>query len=314
MAAAMQQQQATHEPRRTPKRSKSTRMKQPNLPTLKRASSLENLCTGTLIKEVPEDFLVHFDPKTVSGQVMDLDGILRKNGANSALVRNLEGKVNPSAHAKRRMSYKMRNAHSVSPERNPGEEVDSGKQKDITPTAVTQTTISINVQVEDSTVGGVTSTHTNTLIDVVKSSTVLRDSAISTDSGIGNDIATTTHGVPTENSPTDSTTCDRLPLPPPQTRASRLLTERVSKDRPDSMLSQLCVMSVALPANIQEGQKGKGAILKFRFSPHTLIETLRVAILKVRSHAAITVWYVGLHVYYNWFFFSFFSNFTSVMI
>lgn len=284
MAAALQQQQTSHEPKRTPKRSKSTRMKPPHLPPMKRASSLENLCTGTLIKELPDDFPVHFDSKTVGAQVMDLDGILRKNGTNAtAIMRNLEGQVTPSANAKRRMSYKMRNAHSVSPERNPTEEIDVGitsKQRVIPTVTPPQSTISISVHMEDSTVSVVPNTA-NALIDAMKGS-VLRDSAISTDSGIGNDIATT-HGVPTENSPTDSATCDRLPLPLNQTRASGLLiAERQYKERPDSMLSQLCVMSVALPANIHEGQKGKGAILKFRFSPHTLIETLRVAILKVR--------------------------------
>ena len=47
------------------------------------------------------------------------------------------------------------------------------------------------------------------------------------------------------------------------------------------MLSEYCVVTVNLPAYIATGQKGKGAVLKFRFSPYTKIEYLRIAILKV---------------------------------
>ena len=57
-----------------------------------------------------------------------------------------------------------------------------------------------------------------------------------------------------------------------------------NKDRDSILLSQLCVVAVTLPADIIQGQqKGKGAMLKFRFSPYTQIEALRVAILKVRE-------------------------------
>jgi hypothetical protein len=47
------------------------------------------------------------------------------------------------------------------------------------------------------------------------------------------------------------------------------------------LLSELCVVTVAAPSEIAQGQKGKGAVLKFRFSPYTQIEFLRIAILKV---------------------------------
>ena len=53
------------------------------------------------------------------------------------------------------------------------------------------------------------------------------------------------------------------------------------------MLSELCVVSVSLPASIAQGQKGIGAMLKFRFSPYKQIEFLRVAILKVCVYVSV---------------------------
>lgn len=54
-----------------------------------------------------------------------------------------------------------------------------------------------------------------------------------------------------------------------------------SNNRNTVMLSEYYVVTVNLPAHIATGQKGKGAVLKFRFSPYTKIEYLRIAILKV---------------------------------
>lgn len=51
--------------------------------------------------------------------------------------------------------------------------------------------------------------------------------------------------------------------------------------RKSMLLSELCVVSVSLQADIRQGQKGRGCILKCRFSPYTQIEYLRIAILKV---------------------------------
>lgn len=51
--------------------------------------------------------------------------------------------------------------------------------------------------------------------------------------------------------------------------------------RKSMLLSELCVVTVASSAEIAQGQKGRGVLLKFRFSPYTQIEYLRVAILKV---------------------------------
>ena len=47
------------------------------------------------------------------------------------------------------------------------------------------------------------------------------------------------------------------------------------------LLSELCVVTVSVPASVTRTQRGKGGLLKFRFSPYTQIEFLRVAILKV---------------------------------
>lgn len=51
--------------------------------------------------------------------------------------------------------------------------------------------------------------------------------------------------------------------------------------RKSMLLSELCVVGVSLPADVAQGQKGRGCMLKCRFSPYTQIEHLRVAILKV---------------------------------
>ncbi|XP_064383914.1 uncharacterized protein LOC135332919 isoform X2 [Halichondria panicea] len=51
-------------------------------------------------------------------------------------------------------------------------------------------------------------------------------------------------------------------------------------NRKSMLLSELCVVTVSIPGDVAQGQKGRGTSLKFRFSPYTLIEFLRVAILK----------------------------------
>ena len=47
------------------------------------------------------------------------------------------------------------------------------------------------------------------------------------------------------------------------------------------LLSELCVVTVSVPAEVTRTHRGRGGLLKFRFSPYTQIEFLRVAILKV---------------------------------
>ena len=55
------------------------------------------------------------------------------------------------------------------------------------------------------------------------------------------------------------------------------------RHRKSMLLSELCVVAVSVPAELTQGQRGRGMVLKFRFSPYTLIELLRVAILKVNN-------------------------------
>ena len=69
--------------------------------------------------------------------------------------------------------------------------------------------------------------------------------------------------------------------------------------RKSMLLSELCVVSVSLPAAMAQGQKGRGCILKFRFSPYTQIEYLRVAILKVSSQSFLTLCFDALLILSN---------------
>ena len=277
-----------------PRRSKSTRLKHPSLPPMKKSGSLEDVYTGTLVKELPADFPVHLDPKAIHNQIMDIDRVLGQNGMSDSLRRSLEGQVTPSRRAIRRMSAKKRNQVTASPD-NEEEGTDLGVKSKGGVAGQQAVDVSITLEGEDGTVTTCKSPtdfpeSINPISGALGTKTsVLRDSSISTDSGIGyelhvtREMVHTTHGVSTENSPTETGTSDRL-LPPLSSMRPSLADKHLS-ERPDSMLSQLCVVTVSLPASIHEGQKGRGAILKFRFSPHTQIETLRVAILKVSGFA-----------------------------
>ena len=54
-----------------------------------------------------------------------------------------------------------------------------------------------------------------------------------------------------------------------------------SQDLRTTNLSDLCIVSVVLPADVCVGAKGRGVALQFRFNPYTVIEYLRISILKV---------------------------------
>ena len=73
-------------------------------------------------------------------------------------------------------------------------------------------------------------------------------------------------------------TLEHYTLCPPLASISGAGTKR---HRKSMLLSELCVVTVTVPAEVAQSQKGRGAVLKFRFSPYTQIEFLRVAILKV---------------------------------
>ena len=55
----------------------------------------------------------------------------------------------------------------------------------------------------------------------------------------------------------------------------------VSQDLRTTNLSDLCIVTVVVPADVCVGPKGRGVALQFRFNPYTVIEYLRISILKV---------------------------------
>ncbi len=144
-----------------------------------------------------------------------------------------------------------------------------------------------------------------------------RISMVSTDSGLGDDPTqsdreTVSLGSVTENAPTtlvgsyphaQSLSTHSSPSSPSSSLSHSLGASNVHLRLPNSrlpvngyssirlgtkhhrksmLLSELCVVTVSVPADTAQAQKGRGAQLKFRFSPYTQIEFLRVAILKVR--------------------------------
>lgn len=154
----------------------------------------------------------------------------------------------------------------------------------------------------------------------------LRISMVSTDSGLGedpsqNDRETATHGTATENIPTSlggpyglsaSISVPSSPSPPTSSSAPAIshslgasnvhlrlpksglpagsyssMRLSTTNHRKSMLLSELCVVTVSVPADTAQAQKGRGAQLKFRFSPYTQIEFLRIAILKVKEGVGV---------------------------
>lgn len=260
-----------------------------------------------LVKEIPESFLVHMEP-CKSEQLMDIDPT-QKDSGNHLLV---EGKVELSDTLKRRISRKGGRSGSKKSPHTAGTEI-GGREEEVSTLRVESNEViagkpqircenengflvQVNKQqqcqesmADDIIVEKVSQTKGEEE-EEAEDGTILRNSTASTDSGIAevNDRDLASHGTFTENSPTEMNTRNHLAPPSLTSFSSKgsLDSLRFHKDRRDSMLlSQLCVVAVSLPADIIQGQKGKGAMLKFRFSPYTQIEALRVAILKVcQSH------------------------------
>ena len=61
----------------------------------------------------------------------------------------------------------------------------------------------------------------------------------------------------------------------------------VSQDLRTTNLSDLCIVTVVVPADVCVGPKGRGVALQFRFNPYTVIEYLRISILKVCMRACV---------------------------
>lgn len=239
--------------------------------------------TGTQIKEIPMDFLVSFDPTlhNLTDQVMDIN--IKQNGNSDHFSHSVEGKVITN---NKRLS-KKRNHFNDTIELNHTSNV----SVDVPPSTNQINTVTVkNSKEEDTDLGGGGDTkegiphlYMPPLIYIICSG-----QRLSADSGIAiqdiNDRESVSHGNSTENSLTESTHRGEtllnhlLPAPIKNFDSLKYGTKRA---RDSMLLSQLCVVTVSLPSDVQQGQKGRGAILKFRFSPYTQIETLRVAILKV---------------------------------
>jgi hypothetical protein len=221
-----------------------------------KTNSMEDI-TGKKVTDIPADFLVNFEnllPLPMTDQVMDID--IKRNGSSDDFHDTVEGKITPSSEANMRIKSKT-------------------LANDFTDSINIETRPNITIKIPSPPIGA---PHTN-IIDSEK-----EGQRLSTDSGIAiqeiNDMAT--HGNSTENSLTEMPQRDHpsngthLSL-----RSFDSLKYGTKRARESMLLSQLCVVSVVLPADIYQGQqKGRGAMLKFRFSPYTQIETLRVAILK----------------------------------
>ena len=278
----------------------SRRSRKENQPTIiRRSGSQEEVYTGTLVTEIPENFLVHMEPRKESEQMTDIDP--NSKGSSDSLL--VEGKVELSENMRRRISRKggrpgsKKNNSSLKHDATDGSEsVDAGKSESTSKPVIKCENengyIVSSQNLENGTteltipVPSVKNEQVSTTKEVEEEGdeTVLRNSTASTDSGIAepSERELASHGTSTENSPTEMSVRTHL-LPP---RNFEMLRFR-NKDRDSMLLSQLCVVAVTLPADIHQGQqKGKGAILKFRFSPYTQIEALRVAILKVSRNCS----------------------------
>ena len=284
--------------RKKPLRRQSTRKGKTGSPVPKRSGSLEDLYTGTLVTELPNDFPVLLDPNFLTDQVMDIDSILKQNGRNDTLKKNLEGKIQLSERAVKRLSIK-RMKISTKSENEIGsiEATDSDNKthsdaKTDSDTSAEVSMKSVPIVTLEPDIPCVSKNHVmaskipnDVKLQPLNISRISSTSRDSSDSGIYdlNTREASTHGVSTENSPTETNVPDHILFPPKDLKTNLQILRTRTKNRPDSMLSQLCVVTVTLPANIYQGQKDRGAMLKFRFSPHAQIETLRVAILKVSN-------------------------------
>ena len=277
------------------KRKPSRKKPSNTLPVPLKSGSLEDVTiTGTQVKEIPVDFPVNMDALlNRTDQVMDIE--LRENGSNDHFHRAVEGKVIPSREAIRRLSTKKRKSadklldDEMTKCLTDSNHSESDTQEEMTPIIKLNTADELTSSEFADGLGEVIRIHH------CNGMKILSNNRDSTDSGIAisemNDREAATHGNSTENSPTDTSITLRDHVAPATNHLKLIkgspfdsLKYGTKRHRDSMLLSQLCVVTVTLPADIQQGQKGRGATLKFRFSPYTQIETLRVAILKVHIY------------------------------
>lgn len=246
-----------------------------------RCASIDQLMyTGKKVSKLPEDFTVKIRPRNLDSEIMDLDLDVTKHSLDQL---RLKEKPQLSKKAWNRLSNKRRaristsggddSADGAPPQQSEGDI----KEKP----AVLQVPLIIEALDEEQ-------KPQNPIIPIDHT----RMSTMSTDSGFDDpsqiDREGVTHGI-AENCLTATTTDElhrhsSLPVHlrvPHGIGVFDSIRVGTKHHRKSMLLSDLCVVTVSVPTEIAQGQKGRGAVLKFRFSPYTQIEFLRIAILKV---------------------------------
>ena len=256
-------------------------------------ASMEKLnIISTKVSEIPSEFLVSLDHTFSLGtQVMDIPAI--QNGeTDQEYLSKVEGKV----EANRSLNKRKNNHHSP-------QHVETAitfsmdTTSPLPPSASHHTTSQLDTAKDEETDSedkkeGRSSVHltSKTLLHLYPppSSGLQRlaaDSCIAIQDTTEKASPTSAiDNILTDTPPRGTTELPSNHLPPPVGRKNHKFNSLkfdMKKARDSMLLSQLCVVMVTLPADVQQGQKGFGAILTFQFSPYTQIEMLRVAILKV---------------------------------
>ena len=256
----------------------------------KKCGSVEEISfTGTQVSEIPDNFSILLDPITLTGMV-DMD-LLKQNGMSDHIRRKVEGKVDPNTIKNKRLSIRRPKDDECTDfsDKNGSELEDSALGTSL---IVHTSKIEVNVEGDSNRDPPLTPS-----VDTLKEMQLLhhngiRTSTASTDSGIDH----VTQGMSTENFPTESgpardanvTLTPSFKTLSPRPSPFDSPKYRMNSHRESMLLSQLCIVTVTVPAEVHQGHKGKGASLKFRFSPYTQIESLRLAILKVLCHVTCT--------------------------
>ena len=257
---------------------RATRQQQRPSSTLTRAGSTDDI-VGRRVSEIPTDFPVHLNVDNPSLVELDLEGTRQAFGGDSTITQLcLEtGKEVVSEGARRRLSKKKRGISPQTVTHKSDDEVEPSTIAHMPVKMASSVPVTITTTFEPTSLGEGVDGHRG------------RISTLSTDSGLGDDHASQTerysttsaslndirsHPLAMHNMPRHATS-DTISL-----MNSSAARGRVHEQR-SMLLSDLCVVSVSIAADLYQGQKGQGGALKFRFSPYTQIEYLRVAILKV---------------------------------
>ena len=251
-----------------------------------RAGSIDQLYTGKKVSKLPEDFTVKIGPRNVD---LITDLVVNAETEQSLEPLRLKDKPQLSKKAWNRLSNKSRTRASASGGENSAdgtlpkpEEVKAAGGRPMMPQAP--------LLVEERAAQTEEQTPRYSLMPPLNDPT--RISMTSVDSGFSQP-----RGI--ADSPlTSGSMADGLRRQPPAPDPTSYLRVRKGMDslrvgtkhhRKSMLLSELCVVTVTVPTEVAQGQKGRGAILKFRFSPYTQIEFLRVSILKVCLKPCISI-------------------------